>query len=239
MFESKQIKDLLVQNDPQSPDFRERRVQEIVESLKENQFDSTMPNIRLKKEHFEYMAFLDKAFFCLAVLTSLPLISFLCYKIKILPNELFTDFRVSSFNVIDLKLMLYLVSATFTLILVFFIFDFFIYFFVKKEKYFLKYRRNSRKIKNHYYNQVEILNSTKELIQVLMDKPYEVRVEYLETAEKIKVVVEKNLQIEGTSSVIKSSPESLTSYVDVFCSYDKIVKACVEIAKTAEARFSK
>lgn len=246
MFESKLVQDLLLKKDPLTPEGKELRINEIINLLESTKpYDNPYFKHKLSKEDMELMETINRKLNRLDFrLTGLLLLTIIF--IILFASSLDKDFSFVIIAVAITYLTVNLFSGFFSFLIL-----------NKEEKSFVdkinkvrynnetsffieeSYEKQRSLIQESYKKQQSLLDTTKELIQLLLDKPYEVRVELLESCDKIKVVVEKNLFIDGTNSVIKTSPESLTAYVDILVSHDKIIKACVEIVKQVELKFNK
>jgi hypothetical protein len=89
-------------------------------------------------------------------------------------------------------------------------------------------------IQNEEENKTRIIS----LFSALSDKKFEIRGELLENCSKLKLIVEENQYIDGTTSVIKNSSKSLTAYINMTESKDFIIKSIVSVVKESERKFS-
>lgn len=103
---------------------------------------------------------------------------------------------------------------------------------------FFKFETNGLS-QDYFFKQAEeFKNEMIKLFSALSDKNFEIRAEYLEDYKKLKVIVEDNEYIKGTSSVIKKSGKSLTSYINLEEDQRAIILSIIAIVKEAEAKFN-
>lgn len=76
------------------------------------------------------------------------------------------------------------------------------------------------------------------LFSALSDKKFEIRGELLENYSKLKLIIEENQYIEGTTSVIKNSSKSLTAYINMTEDKESIIRSVVSIVKESEKKFN-
>lgn len=69
------------------------------------------------------------------------------------------------------------------------------------------------------------------------DKNYEIRAEYGDRYSKLKIIIEENIYINGTTSVIKNSSKSLTAYINTSENKDSIIRSVIQLVKEAELKF--
>jgi len=82
-------------------------------------------------------------------------------------------------------------------------------------------------------------NYLKKLLYLLMDKPYEVRIERVSFFNsKIKIIIEENLTTNG-GSVIKEKSRHITAYTDLRLSRKDLIEFTLELVQKAESTFSK
>jgi len=83
------------------------------------------------------------------------------------------------------------------------------------------------------------VDNLKELIYLLMDKPYEVRIERVDWfGFKVKIIIEENLTSNG-GSVIKEKSRHITAYTNLRLSRKDLTQFTLELVQKAESTFSK
>jgi hypothetical protein len=93
------------------------------------------------------------------------------------------------------------------------------------------FTRDAEFTKNNY------LSCVKLLFLNLSNKPYEIKCEFTDkSTEKLKIVVEENLYMEGY--IIKNKTRNFTAYIDLNESSKTILQAIIEIVKEAESMFT-